>query len=135
MIARMLGAAMLAAALPLAAGHAAPLSGGEIQARTAGGEFRGYGATRRAALEDVIWRFRPDGTVASLSQLRRRAGPSSGYTEEYRDSGTWRIEGVRLCVEFRSVHRDFSGCYAVDGGTGDHVRLGGPVHLEGTLGR
>ena len=113
---------------------AAPLAAGEIRARSAGGEFRGYGATRRSALEDVIWRFRPDGSLSSVSQIRRRAAMASQF-EEYNDTGTWRIEGDRLCVEFRSVHRDMSGCYGVDGGAGEQVRLVGPVQLQGTLSR
>ena len=112
----------------------APLSGSEILARTPGGEFRGYGTTRRAPLEDVIWRFRPNGTVSSISQIRRRYRSQSQF-EEYTDFGTWRIEGNQLCVEFGGPHREFSGCYTVDGDMGDHVRIGGPVHMEGTLGR
>jgi len=134
MFTKTLEAAAFTALLPFAFGHAEPVRGGEIVARTPGGEFRGYGSTHRAPLEDVIWRFRPDGTVTSFSQLRRKY-PSNGQFEEYSDAGTWRIEGDRLCVAFLSVHRDFSGCYAVDGRGGDHVRLGGPVQLEGTLGR
>lgn len=133
MILRMLFVAALAAALPLAASQAAPLPSQEIRARTAGGEFRGYGNTRRAPLEDVIWRFRPDGTVTAFSQIRRKY-PSNSQFEEYSDSGRWRVEGDRLCVAFESGHREFSGCYAVNGIEGDHVRLGGPVQLEGTLG-
>ncbi len=135
MFTKSLAALACAALLPWAAGHAEPVGGGEILARTAGGEFRGYGATQRAPLEDVIWRFRPDGTLTSYSQLRRKYPISSGQFEEYSDSGTWRIEGDRLCVAFNSVHRSFGGCYAVDGRGGDHVRLGGPVQLEGTLSR
>jgi len=129
------GAATLAALIPLAAAQAEPVRGGEIAARTAGGEFRGYGATQRAPLEDVIWRFRPDGRVSSISQLRRRFPQSNSQFEEYTDTGSWRVEGDRLCVAFESAHRGFSGCYAVDGIGGSHVRLAGPLQLEGTLGR
>ena len=135
MKANFLGAALLAALVPFAAAGADPIRGGEIVARTPGGEFRGYGATQRAPLEDVIWRFRPDGRVSSISQLRRRFPQSNSQFEEYTDTGTWRVEGDRLCVAFDSEHRRFNGCYAVDGIGGDHVRLAGPVHLEGTLGR
>ncbi|MGH7003908.1 MAG: hypothetical protein ACREIP_08175 [Alphaproteobacteria bacterium] len=138
MIGKSLADAAFVAALVLAAGHiaavrASPLAAGELQARTGGGEFRGYGSTRRSPLEDVIWRFRTDGTVMSVSQIRRKYGFSSQF-EEYSDAGRWRIEGDRLCVEFDGSHRDFSGCYAVDGSAGDQVRLAGPVHLQGTLG-
>ena len=130
-------AALLAALSLAAAADAAPLEVGEIRLRASGGEFRGYGATRRNHLEDVIWRFRPDGTVTSLSQIVRRygGGMSSVQFEEYRDAGSWRIEGGRLCVEFQSVHRDLNGCYGVDGAGGDHVNLVGPVQFRGTLGR
>lgn len=127
-------AAALLAAVPLAAGHAAPMPGEEIRARSAGGEFRGYGSTRRNPLEDMIWRFRPDGSVTSISTIRRRSALGS-QSEEYRDAGNWRVEGDRLCVDFAAAHRDLSGCYGVDGIGGDHVRLVGPVLLEGTLSR
>ncbi|HEY7611287.1 MAG TPA: hypothetical protein VIF14_18820 [Alphaproteobacteria bacterium] len=124
----------LAAAIALAvSAQAAPLGGAELQARSAGGEFRGYGTTRRSQLEDVIWRLSPNGTVSSIS-LVRRGGRDTGQFIEYRDSGTWRVEGNRLCVAFDGVHRDFNGCYGVDGGGGDHVRLVGPLQFEGTLG-
>jgi hypothetical protein len=126
-------AAALLAAAPLAPAEAAPLGGQELRARSAGGEFRGYGATRRSRLEDVIWRLRPDGSVSSVS-LIRRGGRDSGEFIEYRDAGSWRVEGNRLCLQFGAVHGDLSGCYDVDGIGGDHVRLVGPVNLEGTLG-
>jgi hypothetical protein len=130
-------AAALAAALavaPLVSAGAEPLPGGEIHARGAGGEFRGYGTTPRNTSEDVIWRLAPDGSVASISLFRRRSG-RGGQFEEYRDIGVWRVEGDRLCVEFRGAHSYFSGCYAVDGEGGDHVRLVGPLLLRGTLSR
>lgn len=129
-----LAAALLLAAAPFAVLHAAPMPGAEIRARSAGGEFRGFGATPRSPMEDMIWRFRPDGSVTSISTIRRRAGQGSLF-EEYRDAGSWRVEGDRLCVDFAAAHRALSGCYGVDGTGGDHVRLVGPVLLEGTLSR
>jgi hypothetical protein len=129
-----LAAAALLAVSASALTHAAPMSGGEIRARSAGGEFRGFGSTPRSPLEDMIWRFRPDGSVASISTIRRRS-PLGSQSEEYRDAGNWRVEGNRLCVEFGASHRHLSGCYGVDATGGDHVRLVGPVLLEGTLSR
>ena len=123
--------AAFSAALPLAPALAAPMGGAEIHARSAGGEFRGYGNIRR--FEDFIWRMRPDGAVTSVSLLRR-GGRDSGEFIEYRDTGTWHVDGNRLCVQFASVHGFLSGCYSVDGSGGDHVRLIGPATLEGTLG-
>jgi hypothetical protein len=128
---RLLIAAALLAALPFSPAAAAPMGGEEIRARSTGGEFRGYGNIRR--LEDFIWRLRPDGTVRSVSLLRT-GGRDTGQFIEYSDAGTWRVEGNRLCVQFGNVHGFLSGCYAVDGIGGDHVRLSGPVNLEGTLG-
>src|SRR5689334_21705726 len=125
-----LALALVAVAVPAAG---APLSGAELQARSAGGEFRGYGSTHRSQLEDVIWKLRPDGTVSSMS-LVRKGGRDTGQFIEYRDTGTWRIEGDRLCVAFDGAHRDLSGCYGADASGGDHVRLVGPVQFEGTLG-
>lgn len=116
---------------------AAPLGEADLRARAAGGEFRGNGTTRRSQLEDVIWRFRADGTMTSLSQVvRHHGGPAGGSEtfEEYRDAGAWRIDGGRLCVELRSAHRDLTGCYTVDAGAGSQVTLAGPVQLRGTLG-
>lgn len=124
-------AAALFAALPLATAAAAPMGGEEIRARATGGEFRGYGNIRR--LEDFIWRMSPDGMVRSVSLLRT-GGRDTGQFIEYSDAGTWRVEGNRLCVQFGNVHAFLSGCYAVDGIGGDHVRLSGRANLEGTLG-
>jgi hypothetical protein len=129
-----LAAAALLAALPLASAAAAPMGGEEIRARSTGGEFRGFGSTRRSTLEDMIWRLRPDGSVRSNS-LVRRGGRDTGQFIEYGDSGNWRVEGNRLCVQFDGAHADLSGCYGVDGIGGDHVRLSGPVNLQGTLSR
>jgi hypothetical protein len=136
---RILSIAAIAAALALVAdASAAPLATAELQLRAAGGEFRGSGSTRRSHLEEMIWRLHADGRVTSLSQTVRRAGgPFAGADEvrEYKDSGSWRIDGNRLCVEFQAAHRDLSGCYAVDGGAGSQVNLIGPVSLRGTLSR
>lgn len=132
-----LAAALLAVALagaPFNVARAAPMPGGEILARSAGGEFRGFGRTPRNPIEDMIWRLRADGSAESVSVVRRRT-PLGGLSEEYRDIGAWRVEGDRLCVRFETVHHYLSGCYAVDGIGGDHVRLIGPVQLEGTLSR
>ncbi len=131
---RQLIAAALLAVLPLAPAAAAPLGGEEIRARSAGGEFRGFGSTPRYHLEDFILKLAPDGTALSISTLRRRTSMNSGNFEEYRDIGTWRVEGNRLCFQFGAVHGYLSGCYGVDGIGGDHVRLAGPLNLEGTLG-
>jgi hypothetical protein len=130
----LLFAAVLLAAWPLAPAAAAPMGGEEIRARSTGGEFRGYGSTPRYHLEDFIVRLRPDGTAFSISLLRRRTSQNSGNFEEYRDIGSWRVEGNRLCLQFGPVHGYLSGCYGVDGIGGDHVRLTGPLNLEGTLG-
>jgi len=130
----MLAAAALFASLPFADAMAAPLGGAEIRARSTGGEFRGYGSTNRSRLEDMIWKLRPDGSVSGISQIRR-GGRDSGQFIEYSDIGAWRVEGNRLCVQFGSVNNHLNGCYTVDSaGGGDHVRLVGPVALEGTLG-
>ena len=129
----------VAAALALAAdASAAPLATAELQARVAGGEFRGSGSTRRGPLEEMIWRLNADGTATSISQVRRRVGgPFAGADEvlEFKDMGSWRIDAGRLCIEFRGVQRDLTGCYTVDAGPGSQVNLVGPVTLRGTLGR
>lgn len=123
--------ALVAALAAPGLARAEPLPGDQIRARASGGEFRGFGNIRR--LEDFIWRLAPNGAVLSTSLLRR-GGRDSGEFIEYRDAGSWRVEGNRLCVQFGGVHGFLSGCYTVDGIGGDHVRLVGPVTLEGTLG-
>jgi hypothetical protein len=135
MVTRSLACAALLAALPLSGGLAEPLTGSDIRARSTGGEFRGYGPSRNSNLEDYIWRLRADGSLSSVSSYRRRYGTNTGGFEENSDSGTWRVDDNRLCVEFRAAHSALSGCYAVDGVGGDHVRLSGPARLEGTLSR
>lgn len=115
---------------------AAPLAGAQIQARSAGGEFRGDTFTFRG-FESHIWRFAPDGSASAVAVARRTSGgPMSGSTMvEFGDIGRWRVEGDRLCVEWAGPNRQFSGCYGVDAQQGDHVRIVGPARWEGTLGR
>lgn len=125
--------ATIGAMLTVVAADAQPLSGQGLQGRTAGGEFRGFMRSERGG-EDHIWRFRPDGTAVGVATIRRNVGYGT-YQYEIGDTGRWRIEGNRLCVDWPGLNRNFSGCYAVTAQGGDHVRLAGPVPWEGTLSR
>ncbi|MCW5772229.1 MAG: hypothetical protein KIT16_11380, partial [Rhodospirillaceae bacterium] len=84
--------------------------------------------------ESHIWRFAPDGRVTAIAVVRRAPGNFTSQ-QEFGDIGIWRIEGDRLCVDWAGANREFSGCYAVDGQGGSHVRLVGPARWEGTLER
>ena len=121
------------AALPGAAA-AAPLSGAEIQARAAGGEFRGDTLGPRG-FESHIWRLGPGGEARAVVSQKSGLSALNAVNIEFGDSGTWRIEGNTLCVQWIGPNARFSGCYAVEAQQGNHVRLIGPARWEGTLDR
>ncbi len=128
---RLLVVALIAAAVPAAAG-AEPLSGGEIAARA--GEFRGDTLSFRG-FESHIWRLLPGGEARAVVSLKRGYSAFTAVSVEFGDSGSWRIEGNTLCVQWGGPNARFSGCYAVDARQGNHVRLVGPARWEGTLDR
>jgi hypothetical protein len=128
---RLLVAALIAAAVPAAAG-AEPLSGGEIAARA--GEFRGDTLSFRG-FESHIWRLLPSGEARAVASLKRGYSAFTAVSVEFGDSGSWRIEGNTLCVQWGGPNARFSGCYAVEARQGNHVRLVGPARWEGTLDR
>ncbi len=113
---------------------AAPLGAGEVRARVAGAELRGY-FRDGIYLEDHIWRFAPDGGARATYTRSRGSSNMNGITESGSDAGTWAVEGDRLCVQFRIVLRGQKQCYTIDAGNGDQVRLVGPVSITGTLSR
>jgi len=114
------------------AATAAPLSGPEIQARA--GEFRGDTQSFRG-FESHIWRLGPGGEARAVVTLKRGLNAFNATTIEFGDSGTWRVQGNTLCVDWPGPNQRFSGCYAVEAQQGNHVRLVGPARWEGTLER
>ena len=128
---RSLTAALIAGAIPAAAG-AEPLSGAEIAARA--GEFRGDTLSFRG-FESHIWRLLPGGEARAVVSLKRGYSALTAVTVEFGDSGSWRIEGNTLCVQWAGPNARFSGCYSADAQQGNHVRLVGPARWEGTLDR
>ena len=127
-------AATCAALANAGAARAEPLSAAQLQATAPGGEFRGFTATGRG-FENHIWRFAPDGRVTAIANVKRSLG-NSVVNQDFGDSGTWRLEGDRLCVEWQGLNRPYSGCYSVDGSPGtSQVRLTGPATWQGTLTR
>lgn len=128
---RLLVMALIAAVVPAAAG-AEPLSGAEIAARA--GEFRGDTLSFRG-FESHIWRLLPGGQAQAVVSLKRGYSAFTAQSVEFGDSGSWRIEGNTLCVQWGGPNARFSGCYAVDAQHGNHVRLVGPARWEGTLDR
>lgn len=127
----LLSAAVLGAA---AAARAEPLAGVQIQARAAGGEFRGDTRSMRG-FESHIWRFAPDGSASAIAIARRSVSNFGSSSTEFGDVGRWRIAGDQLCVDWAGPNRQFSGCYGVEAQQGNHVRLVGPTRWEGTLER
>ena len=127
-------AAASAAFASVGAARAEPLSSAQLQAVAPGGEFRGFVATNRG-FENHIWRFAPGGSVTGVASVSR-AIANIGASQESGDTGTWRIDGNRLCVEWQGFNRQHSGCYAVDGTAAtSQVRLTGPATWQGTLSR
>ncbi|HEY7611286.1 MAG TPA: hypothetical protein VIF14_18815 [Alphaproteobacteria bacterium] len=123
------------AALALAgAAKAEPLAGSQIQARAAGGEFRGDTHSFRG-FESQIWRLAPGGQARAVATVKKGLSALSASMIEFGDTGSWRIEGNMLCVEWTGENRRFNGCYAVEAQQGNHVRLVGPAQWEGTLDR
>jgi len=126
----------LCAAIPGAtaggAASAAPLSGPEIQARA--GEFRGD-AQGYTGFESHIWKLAPGGQARAIVMIKQGLSALNGVTIETGDTGSWSIQGNMLCVDWAGRNRHFSGCYAVEAGPGNHVRLVGPAQWEGTLDR
>lgn len=116
------------------AANAEPLAGSQIQARAAGGEFRGDTLSFRG-VESHIWRLAPGGQARAVATIKKGLSALNATTIESGDTGTWRIEGNMLCVEWAGENRRFSGCYAVEAQRGNHVRLIGPAQWEGTLDR
>jgi hypothetical protein len=134
LIHRLLSAAACVCLASVGPAQAAPLSAAQLQAVAPGGEFRGYVTTNRG-FENHIWRFGPGGQATATVSITRATG-NLGYAEEFGDSGTWRVEGNRLCVEWQGPNRQYSGCYTVDGtAQSSQVRLIGPATWQGTLSR
>lgn len=121
----------VAAVVPGGAG-AEPLSGAEIQARA--GEFRGDTLSFRG-FESHIWHLMPGGEARAVASLKKGYSALNAVVVEFGDSGTWRVVGDTLCVQWPGANARFSGCYAVEGREGNHVRLVGPARWEGTLER
>ncbi len=131
---RLLAFVMLSTAGIAGAAMSAPLSGPEIQARAAGGEFRGDTQSFRG-FESHIWRLGPGGQARAVVTLKRGYSALNAVTVEFGDTGAWRIQGNTLCVEWGGQNQRFSGCYSVEAQQGNHVRLVGPARWEGTLDR
>lgn len=128
---RLLAIMLFAAAFPASA-KAEPLAGAEIAARA--GEFRGDTLSFRG-FESHIWRLLPGGAAHAVVSLKRGYSALNAVNVEFGDSGTWRVEGNTLCVQWPGPNAQFSGCYAVEARQGNHVRLVGPARWEGTLDR
>lgn len=118
----------------IGAAGAQPLAGSQIQARAAGGEFRGDTNSLRG-FESHIWRLAPDGRATAVAVAKRGSSAVNSQIIEFGDSGAWRVEGDRLCVTWAGPNSRFNGCYAIDAQQGDHVRMVGPSNWEGTLAR
>jgi hypothetical protein len=123
------------AALPLFSARAEPLSDAQIRALAAGGEFRGYAHSQRRGFENHIWRFSPDGRVTATANAVRSLG-GMDHGQDYGDTGTWRVEAGRLCLQWQGANVPFSGCYTVDATPGgNQVRLIGPTTWQGSWSR
>ncbi len=126
-------AAALASSGASAADRGAPVD--PLAARVSGAEFRGYAKTHNA-LEDHMWRFKPDGQVTLGASRLMNIGTIGARSEGGTSPGRWWVKDGQLCVDFTHFnYRHVSGCYTVVVMQGDHVRLAGPAMFEGTLSR
>jgi hypothetical protein len=129
-----LPAVLLAAILvPIPLAFAAPLMGPALSASIAGAEFRGYSSSYKG-FENHIWRFLPDGRVTAVYNIRFDLAPFQNQVDGS-GSGSWAIEGDRLCIRWEVGMRRPGGCYSIDVQRGYYVRLVGPEIWEGTLQR
>lgn len=128
--------------LLLVAGTAAagaPLTGPALQTVVAGAVFRGFTDTLRG-FENHIWRFSPDGRVTTVFSIRKDT-PRNGYHFEGSASGTWSVQGDRLCIRWEPGFYTDSDCYrlvideSVSVTDGHFVRLIGREGWQGTLQR
>ncbi len=94
-------------------------------------EFRGEVPGRRG-FEDHVWKFAANGSVRGVT-IQRMGGGLGGTSFDVSDSGSWRLEGARLCIEWTAAFRSHSGCYEILTEQGARVRLTGPAALRGTL--
>jgi hypothetical protein len=130
-LAILLAGASLALAAPLAA---EPMPSVQIAAMTAADsfEFRGSGRTR-SGFENHIWRFTPDGRVASEYAMTRLMVGAMVEQFGLKTAGTWQRAGDRICLKWEWPARRFDGCYDVLKGRGRMIYLAGPQFFEGSM--
>jgi hypothetical protein len=130
--------ALLAAACASPAAAAGDiLAAPQLAARVNGGEFefRGRaGVGSGAYLENHIWRFSADAKVTDVGTIGR-LWYFGGYNEQPlpASSGTWRLAGSQICIEWQPNNQRFNGCYDVLNMSGGQVSLVGPQILSGTM--
>jgi len=124
-VTQLLLGASVAVFVPLAgAGAAEPLQSAEVQALIGktGFEFRGH---------QTMWKFAPDGKVTADDNQYRAGQGAMGETWGMKNTGTWRLEGQKLCIKWQNAAND--QCYTVTRTTGRMVVLAGPRTLHGTI--
>ncbi len=117
-------AASVAAFVPLGAAAAEPLQSAELAALVGnkGFEFRG---------RQVMWKFAPDGKVQSDDNNSRATQGGMGESWGIKNSGTWRLQGEKLCIQWQNSNSD--QCFTVTKSANGMVVLAGPRTLEGKL--
>lgn len=110
--------------ITLSAAVAAPLSSGDLQARFGGSEVRMSIAGFYNHMEDHLWRFYPDGRVEGELHYARSVAYGLYYVEKH-DTGTWRVRGQRVCVEWNEFfwHQGNTVCFRVVEQYGSDVTL------------
>ena len=123
-VTKLLLAASVAATVPLGAAQAEPLQSAELTALVgkSGFEFRGH---------QTMCKFAPDGKVTADDNVYRGTQGAMGETWGMKSTGTWRVEGNQLCIQWQGAGS--AQCYTVTKTAGRMVVLSGPRTLEGTL--
>jgi hypothetical protein len=123
-VTRMFLAASLAASVPLGGAQAEPLQSAEVAALIGkqGFDFRS---------RQIMWKFSPDGKVQADDNSSRATQGGMGETWGMKNTGTWRLEGEKLCIQWQDAQS--AQCFTISRGTGRMVVLSGPRTIEGNL--
>jgi hypothetical protein len=123
-VTHLLLAAGVAGLVPLGAAQAQQLQSAELAQLVGknGFEFRG---------RQTMWKFAPDGKVTADDNSYRATQGGMGETWGMKNSGAWRLQANRLCIQWQNAQSD--QCYTITRGQGHMVTLAGPRTIEGSL--
>ncbi len=104
----------------------APASAQGLESLFAGSEVRRSQMSGGGDIRFDVWKFSDDGTFAGVFSIRHDLARSY-WIEEGRITGSWRIEGERLCVDAKKYGYTEQACFSLKqtGRTGSYVEFQG----------